>query len=71
MKTLAEAKDFVRTLLAMAEGDGDAVRRMIDRSERNARQFATARGETYTSDDANEYALQRQALAELTGMEMA
>lgn len=64
MKTLAEAKDYVRTLLAMTDGDAEAVYRAIDRAQRGSKMGATR--DQY-EQDAETYALQRLALADLTG----
>lgn len=64
METLAEAKEHVGTLLALADGNGDAVYAAIDRAAR-----ATRAGCTREQWEAHseQYALQRLALADLTG----
>ncbi|HZN76041.1 MAG TPA: hypothetical protein VFC00_30790 [Micromonosporaceae bacterium] len=60
--TLTEAKDQIRHLLGIAEGDADAVYRSIRASERNCRQY-----DNFTEADEDEYCMLRLALSDITG----
>ena len=64
MTQLDEARRYVKDLLALADGDSDAVYRAIDRAERAGKAGAT-REEAERNGEG--YAMQRLALADLTG----